>query len=173
VDRSFRSNALEPVHVLVKNILRATPSQPFVIPNDKKLIHAMLLKLANRIQELEKEQNVGDYDNYISGFRDESTEGDTNAPETSTIRDEKKTEEDEDIEALTNEIAQMAFETPKDVHFGENGNMMMFGTAMNHGRELNGSNLPDWNSIIVRVRRPLFWQPSPVSKRMILSCNKC
>jgi hypothetical protein len=56
------------------------------------------------------------------------------------------------------------------VHFGEHGNMMILGTAMNHGRELNGSDLPDWSSIIARVRRPQFWQPSPVSKRMVLFC---
>ncbi|KAF5346558.1 hypothetical protein D9758_013447 [Tetrapyrgos nigripes] len=151
----------QPVHILVANILKGTPFEPFSIPEDKEAIRKILVKLASRIQELEKDQKFAAYDNWIEGLRDEFTSSNAtflpsgqvpNAPEPS-----QPVEDSEAVENLSKELAQFSFGPPKETHFGESSNIMLMKVALDHRKQLSGLNLPDWNSVFAHVRRPEFW----------------
>ncbi|KAF5346589.1 hypothetical protein D9758_013444 [Tetrapyrgos nigripes] len=159
---TIRAIPSQPVHILVANILKGTPSEPFSIPEDKEAIRKILVKLASRIQELEKDQKFAAYDNWIEGLRDEFTSSnatsppsvqDANTPETLPPADDS-----EAVDNLSKELAQFSFGAPSETHFGESSNIMLMKVALDHRKELSGSDLPDWNSVFAHVRRPEFWE---------------
>jgi hypothetical protein len=67
------------------------------------------------------------------------------------------------VNDLSKELAQFSFGVPRGVHFGESSNIMLMKVTMDQRRP--GSNLPDWNAIFARVRRPEIWERNLVSDK--------
>ncbi|KAK7457844.1 Gypsy retrotransposon integrase-like protein 1 [Stygiomarasmius scandens] len=160
---SVRTAASQPVNVIVAKILAATPSEPIEVPEDKEVTRKILAKLANRIRDLEEElkrilvslQLKGNTDlelpvsNYSSG---------SSAPEAVDSSSPAETSEETDnVENLTRQLSKFSFGLAGNTHYGESSSLMLMMAAMDHGKELHGSNLPDWNSILSAVKRPEFW----------------
>ncbi|KAK7441039.1 Gypsy retrotransposon integrase-like protein 1 [Stygiomarasmius scandens] len=160
---SIRTAASQPVNTIVANILAATPSDPVEVPEDKEVTRKIMTKLANRIRELEeklkrllisRETSKGSQDSELRL----STPSPSSAPETVDFSIPVKYSEDTDnIENLTQQLSKFSFGFPGDAHFGESSNLMLMIAAMDHGKELHGPNLPDWNTVFSTVRRPEFW----------------
>ncbi|KAF5345455.1 hypothetical protein D9758_013649 [Tetrapyrgos nigripes] len=203
---AIRTSASQSVHVLVANILKGTSSEPFLIPEDKESIRKILIKLANRIKELEKDRELGDYDNWILSLRhgeenlDSKLSHSNSNPPHSRLGSQSASEqspssilhgsgvcrspslpcefeasssftkspeleptdnENDNVDDLSKVLAHFSFGTLKGTHFGESSNIMLMKVAMEHKKELAGSDLPDWTSIFASVRRPEFWDPEP------------
>ncbi|THU86599.1 hypothetical protein K435DRAFT_782796 [Dendrothele bispora CBS 962.96] len=158
----FRSThtavASQPVKVLVENILAGTPSEPFDVPGDKETTRKILTKLANRIQELEKElERVLETHAYFP--KDQSSYANTppklvdhvDSPNSSIVQPEDASTVDE----LSKHLSQFSFGLP--THFGESSNLMLMVAALNHRAQLQGCNVPDWRVIFPYVKRLEFW----------------
>ncbi|KAF5334708.1 hypothetical protein D9758_017246 [Tetrapyrgos nigripes] len=212
LSRAFRTSAAQPVHVLVANILKGTPSVPFSIPEDKASIREILIKLANRIKELEKDRELRDYDNWILSLRDseenldsnlshsnsnpphsglgsqsasesspssiphgesgvcqnpnlpyefEASSGFTKSLDSDLDQVEPTNNDNDGVDELSKFFKEFSLGTPKGTHFGESSNVMLMKVAMEHKKELAGSDLPNWASIFASVRRLEFWDPEP------------
>jgi hypothetical protein len=155
------------VHVLVTSILKGTSSGPFVVPDDKETVRKILVKLANRIQELEKEKDLDSYDEWISGLQNLSAPKESSFVKDVNSKDDlenkSKSLESVEFEDLSNDFAGFSIGAPSDTHFGESSNIMLMKAAMDHQRELTGPGLPDWGSIFAHVKRPELWNRDIVS----------
>jgi len=157
------------VNAIVAKILAATPSEPIDVPEDKEVTRKILAKLANRIRDLEEELNrilvslqlKGDTDLelHLSAHSSGST-----APEAVDSSSPVETSEETDnVENLTQQLSKFSFGLAGNTHYGDSSSLMLMMAAMDHGKELHGSNLPDWNSIFSAVKRPEFWNNTSVS----------
>ncbi|KAF5372146.1 hypothetical protein D9758_004968 [Tetrapyrgos nigripes] len=150
-----RTTASQPVRVLVANILKGTRSEPFLIPDDKEDIRKMLVKLANWIEELEKDRELrlvnGDDDWIFNNPREKQNLKSTlpspnsanayppsSQPSRSVepvIPDSTISMEDtgkdidvaatENIEDLSKELSDLSFGASK-THFGESSTIMLW-----------------------------------------------
>ncbi|KAF5346392.1 hypothetical protein D9758_012772 [Tetrapyrgos nigripes] len=152
-DRTIRLAPSQPMDILVANILKGTSSEPFSIPEDKEAIRKILVKLANRIRELEKDRNFVDCE-----FTSSNATSPPSVQDANTLGTLQPAEDSETVDNLSKEIAQFSFGAPSKTHFGESSNIMLLKVALDHRKELSGSNLPDWNSVFAQVRRPAFWE---------------
>ncbi|KAK7457842.1 Gypsy retrotransposon integrase-like protein 1 [Stygiomarasmius scandens] len=160
---SMRTVASRTVGTLVGDILEGTSTHPFEVPEDKEVTLKILIKLANRIQELEKQ--LKDVPHVLQSSSKDSPSSDiTPSPSTQTHESTKLddlSEESDGVDELSKQISQFQFGLPKHTHFGESSNLMLMMDAMKLRKDLHGSNLPDWTSIFSRVKRPEFWEVIP------------
>ncbi|KAF5346632.1 hypothetical protein D9758_013200 [Tetrapyrgos nigripes] len=148
------------VDTLVANITGGTPSQAFLIPDSKEEIRKILVKLATRIQELENDRELSEYSELHKSVSLASVQDTNRTQETINVPGDSL-DHDDSVEDLSKELANFSFGAPSNTHFGESSNIMLMKTAMDHGKQLTGSILPDWNSIFAHVRRPRFWDTDP------------
>ncbi|KAK7457845.1 Gypsy retrotransposon integrase-like protein 1 [Stygiomarasmius scandens] len=157
---SVRTAASQPVNVIVAKILAATPSEPIEIPEDKEVTRKILAKLANRIRDLEEELNRILVSLQLKGDTDLElppsvySSGATAAEAVDSSSPAETSEETDNVENLTQQLSEFSF---GHTRHGECSNLMSMMGATDHGKDLHGSNLPDWNSIFSAVKRPEFW----------------
>ncbi|THU77325.1 hypothetical protein K435DRAFT_738552 [Dendrothele bispora CBS 962.96] len=157
---SHTAVASQPVGVLVESILAGTPSEPFDVPGDKETTRKILTKLANRIQELEKElervhATRAYFPKYSCSYTNTSPKSvdHTDSPNSSIVQPEDASTVDE----LSKHLSQLSFGLPTTTHFGESSNLMLMVAALNHTDQLQGCNIPDWRVIFPYVKRVEFW----------------
>ncbi|KAF5334559.1 hypothetical protein D9758_015778 [Tetrapyrgos nigripes] len=160
------TTAFQPVDVLVKQILDETSSRPFTIPDSKESVRKMFVKLAKRIQELEKDRQFDNHDNSTFELRDnlDASNFMPSTPADTDTRSDNGEETESNIEDLSEELSKFAFGRERGTHFGESSNVMLMKVALEHNKELHGPSGPDWNSILAHIRRPDFWEIDPVSE---------
>jgi len=161
---SVRTAASQPVNVIVANILAGTPSDPVDIPEDREITRKILVKLASRIRDLEQElERVLAVQETLLQFKENSDMG-SMVPSDSMDNEAvdysnsvESLEETERVKHLTKQLSQLSFGRSGNSHYGESSNYMLMMTAMDHGKGLHNSNLPDWSAILSAVKRPQFW----------------
>ncbi|THU78283.1 hypothetical protein K435DRAFT_876794 [Dendrothele bispora CBS 962.96] len=159
-----RTDASQPLDVLVTKILQSTETNPFHVPNDKDAVRSILFKLASHLRTLEKEVEYC-RKNHLDGL-DDSLAISESSPSLGTdsvsVESVKTSTPDEanSVTDLSDDLAQFTIGWPKRVHFGESSSMTLVMSALNHRKELS---LPEWKSVFARVRRPEFWEAPSVS----------
>ncbi|THU96982.1 hypothetical protein K435DRAFT_778274 [Dendrothele bispora CBS 962.96] len=171
---TVRTAASLPVGTLVSNILDRTKFEPFEVPDDEEIIRRLLVKLANRVRELENElKNYQMTSVFHSG--EETSTGPlistmSSQPEpqsTESESDEKLKTLDHDVEKLSRQFSQFSFGLPSKAHFGESSTYKLLFAAMDHAKGMSGTMSSDWGMIINHIKRPQYWTtPSWLLKSM-------
>ncbi|THU96973.1 hypothetical protein K435DRAFT_778270 [Dendrothele bispora CBS 962.96] len=151
--------ASQPVNVIVASILAGTSSEPFNVPGDKETTRKILTKLANRIQELEKEleralATHAYFPKDLPSYANTPPESADHADSPDSI---VQPEDSSNVDELSKQLSHFSFGLPTTTHFGESSNFMLMVAALNHRAQLQGSNLPDWRMMFSHVKRPEFW----------------
>ncbi|THU78289.1 hypothetical protein K435DRAFT_973589 [Dendrothele bispora CBS 962.96] len=156
-----RTDASQPLDVLVTRILQSTETNPFHVPDDKDAVRSILFKMASRLKALEKEvqycrKNHPDGLDGSLAISLEATDS-SSSPGGADSESVKTSTPDEtnSVTDLSDDLAQFTIGFPKRIHFGESSNIMLVMSALNHRKELS---LPEWKSIFAQVRRPKFWE---------------
>ncbi|THU94560.1 hypothetical protein K435DRAFT_756517 [Dendrothele bispora CBS 962.96] len=154
-----RTDASQPLDVLVTKILQSTETNPFHVPNDKDAVRSILFKLASQLRTLEKEVEYC-RKNHLDGLDDSLAISESSpglGTDSESVESVKTSTPDEanSVTDLSDDLAQFTIGWPKRVHFGESSSMTLVMSALNHRKELS---LPEWKSVFARVRRPEFWE---------------
>jgi len=138
-----------------------------VIPEEEEVIRKILVKLATRIQDLEKE--VKRYQGLLAI--------DQNSPSSSPFVHNASTnvsepvinlaDDAEGVEDLAKRLSQVSFSIPSKTHIGESSAITLMLAAMDQREKIHGASLPDWNTIFAYVRRPEYWERNPVSEPLV------
>ncbi|KAF5365063.1 hypothetical protein D9758_010962 [Tetrapyrgos nigripes] len=163
--------AFQPVNVLVEQILNDTSFRPFTIPDSKESVHKILVKLAKRIRELERDRQLDSHDNSTSRLLNEIDVANPASSNDTASSESNGEETDGNVGDLSKELSKFSFGREHGTYFGESSNIMLMKVAMEHNKELHGSSGPDWNSIFSHVRRHEFWEIDPVSQAIFSSSN--
>jgi len=169
-DHAFlRSKLAESAQALVSEIL--SPSNPYVIPDDKDKIREVLVELASYIRNLEMElgrkttkSNVDSADS-LPPRTGEPAQDSSTSDSSSPPKHICKLEDVNEVVALSSVLERMNLESDAvnsyGRHFGKSSNAMLIKMAMDMRGEMTGeTHLAA--SIFQGFKRPEFWAIYPV-----------